>query len=212
MNAKYIAVITLLAASLVGAVQTQAGTVNPGNPLGNNTTNNLGMYSGLIRIKTAVYNIEGQSFVDNTNVTVPPVFGTMKFSVADTNNPAGAGKVSLTSSGRLTGDVVDAVVNINGTNPGTISATYGATNSESARITNNAELPLPGVYLIALEGGFNATLTQSGKRGPQTFVSSSNDADANSAVGAVYSPTSGDGGYIVDMSTNASVSGRRIRN
>jgi hypothetical protein len=210
MNAKYIAVITLLAASLVGAVQTQAGTVNPGNPLGNNTTNNLGNYSGLIRIKTAVYNIEDQSSVGNTSVTVPPVFGTMKFAVASTNSTAGAGQVSLTSSGRLIGDVGDAVVNIDGTN-GTISATYGATNTRTAEITNSTALT--GAYLIALEGGFTATLTQSGKRGPQTFVTSSNDADANAAVGAVLAPTSQDfGGYVVDMSTNASVSGRRIRN
>jgi hypothetical protein len=212
MKIQKAAVLILLAGGIIGSASVQAGASNPGNPLGNNTTNNLGNYSGLIRIKTATYNILDQSIAGNTNVTVPPVMGTMKFS-ADTNmnSDSGVGKITITSAGKLVGDIDNAVVNIDGTGPGTISATYVATNTQSARITNSSSLP--GAYLIEIAGGFSAALTQSGKRGPQTFVTTANDAANNQAVGALYAPTSGDAfGYVVDMSTNASVSGRRISN
>jgi hypothetical protein len=181
MNAKYLAVITLLAASLVGAAQSQAGTVNrgTGSYSGGITTGGSGsgsgsassaiFYTSVLRAQEmTITNTVGTMTVTNR---YPSILGTARFQV-DTNNAAQfgantyafnnvpsvptAGYVNLSSGGSiLSGDVVGTFTfNEGGTNH--IIAAFMAQNVFLTKIQDNA---LTGDYVVAVSASINSTST-----------------------------------------------------
>jgi hypothetical protein len=204
MNAKYLAVITLLAASLVGAAQSQAGAVNRGSSSGDNTTNNQGTYTATLRAKSTTYvqTNSSDSTLIVTNI-VPPLTGTMQFVASSTGNAA-AGTTKITSAGRLTGEV-DAVLDVNVDGGSTITATYSASLPETSidRIIINAT---PGVFVAEVAGSFVAPVTTT--NGTQKFAASydSNNSDLN----IITFSTEGVSASAYIETTNSTVTGRRL--
>jgi hypothetical protein len=181
MNAKYLAVITLLAASLVGAAQSQAGTVNKGSGgyIGTGGTGGTGgstaptMYNAVLRSASTDKVQDGETF------TCPSILGVARFSV-DTNTTTiskDCGYVNMSAGGYpLEGTVAGAFVTSDG-----VVATYSATNALFDTITKAALL---GDFVAGIGGGIDAkgsggSFTNSGDAAKQValVMKGKNNAD-----------------------------------
>lgn len=186
MNARHMAVITLLAASLVGAAQSQAGTVNRGRSntsgqlfagsgvgagtLGGSIGNAL-FYTSVLRAPNLIITntVAGASVTNN----YPSILGTARFQVDNTSNFAltgntiafngipsipTAGYVNLSSGGSiLSGDVVGTFTFASG-NTNHIIASFMCQNIFLSKIQESA---LIGDFLVSISGSFDATSTNS---------------------------------------------------
>jgi hypothetical protein len=161
MNAKYLAVITLLAASLVGAAQSQAGTSPRPRGTGSSSTGTSTVpgtntvYAVAPAIVTIVIADETEKIYTNaldqifTNVA-PAIFGVVRFNPSSTANSNNVGTASLCAGGdQLAGVVTSASITANSN----VAVIYSATNTGLSMITN---FGMQDDHLLYYNGKINA--------------------------------------------------------
>lgn len=184
MNAKYIAVITLLAASLVGAAQSQAGTVNRGS--GGFLSTGIGGSGGGANANTTQFYTAVLRAPSNS--TCPSIIGTARFS-SDTNTTttaARSGYVNLSSGGSQLAGSVQGGFAPTSTN---VVASYAVTNSYFDAISGNALL---GDYVVFIGGSIDAEGTTSlmtKTNNPYNAVVMTGTVDPTDSTIVVYTTT-----------------------
>jgi hypothetical protein len=184
MNLKNTAVITLLAATLLGAAQSQAGTVNRGS--GGFLSTGLGGGAGGAAANTPQFYTAVLRAPSNS--TCPSIIGTARFS-SDTNTTttaARSGYVNLSSGGSQLAGSVQGGFAPSATN---VVASYSATNSFFDAISQNALL---GDYVVFIGGSIDAegsTSLMTKANNPYNAVVMNGEVDPNDNTIVVYTTT-----------------------